>query len=174
MGRSKKKNNPNQGSKGEDGNANLPPGVKIDKTIALKSTTPGRKFLIMKRKHATETMMTVSPFLIQRVIQNLCGEVSSVSMMANKSLLIETVDVKQASKLIQLTQMDVNKQVEVQEDIKKNSSKGVMIAPELLCESDEVILENLASQQVTEIYRVKRKEANGNLKETGTFFITFD
>lgn len=173
-GNKNKSKNSRQGSKVEDGNANLPPGVKIDKTIELKSNTPGRKFLIMKRKHVTETMRDVSPFLIQKVIQNLCGEVINVSMMSNKNLLIETIDVKQANLLIQLTQMDDNKQVEVQEDVKKNSSKGVIIAPELLCESDEVILEHLTSQQVVEIYRVKRKEANGNVKETGTFFVTFD
>ena len=54
-----------------------------------------------------------------------------------------------------------------------NSSKGVIYCPDLAHDSDEEILETLKPQNVTELFRFKRR-VNGELQNTASFVLTFN
>lgn len=167
------KNNKITKDKGNNNNQVTNSGVCIDKTIKLKNQSPGIKFLTMKKKNSNENMMKVSPFLVAKVIDNVCGGVNDIRMNKSCNLVIEAKNVAQAAKLIQITKLNEEIEVEVIKNEQMNSSKGVVFAPQLLCETNEILLENLKDQHVTEINRAKKRNFEGDLVDSGLLFITF-
>lgn len=127
---------------------------------------------MIKRK-GIETMAKVSPFLVQKVIENVCGHVIQCFMARDESLIVETTGVLQAAKLMQLIQISKNVQVEVMEKENMNQSKEVIYARELLCDDDDSLLEYLKDQHVVKVERLKKRLQNGNFEDVGIFFITF-
>lgn len=51
--------------------------LRMDQSKTLKNNTIGPKYLIIKRVHESETFKNVSPFLIKKLIDCVCGEVMS-------------------------------------------------------------------------------------------------
>lgn len=149
-------------------------GILLDTTKVLKNKTPGPKYMKIERKGNSEDMAKVSPFLIHKFLQNVCGEVQSSKLTQAGYVLVETKNEEQARKLIQVTQMSNEIKVNISENERLNQSKGVIFAKDLLCVSEEEIVAELKDQQhVTEVYRVKKRMANGTMSETGVFFVTF-
>lgn len=150
----------------------LPKGVTLNNTKKLKNESPGIKILQMISDENGKTMMDFSPFLVQKVIENVGGVVNETKMLSDRSLLIETKDLKQANKIIQICSLADNMKVVVIEENKFNTSKGVIYAPQLLCVSDDQLLIDLQSQFVSQISRLEVSR-DGIKKANGIFFVTF-
>lgn len=54
---------------------------ELDKTKIFKNITIGPKFLLIE-KNSNETLQNISPFLIKKVIENVCGEVDMFKKIA--------------------------------------------------------------------------------------------
>lgn len=99
------------------------PVFTTDKTKKLTITSVGPKYLVMSRTRKTndnaqssskseinETLTNVSPFLIKKVIDGICGsEVEICKKIRDGSILIKTKNYLQASKLITLTSLSLYK-----------------------------------------------------------------
>jgi hypothetical protein len=162
---------PPDGSGGSQFHA--PGGMSFDITRKLSNETPGEKFLVMKRIGNNGSMDGVSPFLVTKAIEGVAqGRVQKISWLRNGTVLIKTVNLKQAMQLVKLTGLSPIYQVEVSEHNRLNSSKGVIRTRMLSSVSDEEFLSEMKSQNIIGIYRVKRKIDNVE-KETGVYFLTF-
>jgi len=137
----------------------------------FKSSDTGPKFININRTDH-KTFENVSPFLIKKVIDYTCnGLVESCKKTRIGGLLIKTKDTLQAIKLIKLSIFH-DFPVSVSEHSTLNFSKGVIYSNDLRNIEEEIILQELKSQNVTEIRKIKKMD-NNELKETGLIIITF-
>lgn len=151
------------------------PTAFLQKNSRLKDLKAGPKFIVMARNDLDEkkTMNFVSPFTIQKSIKLHAGGPKSVKRLRNGTLLIETVNMKQADKLCELKLLGSDIRVNVFEHPTLNHSKGTIFCPDLIYETDDVILNELKAQHVVEVIRIKRKK-NNDLIDTGVFILTFN
>lgn len=155
-------------------NAELP-YMELDKSKKLQMSSIGPKYLIMSRIGANneETLANVSPFLLKKVIDNVaCGEVDLCKKTRNGSVLIKTKTTVQASKIIQITALNQTIKVEVSEHRVLNYTKGVIYSNELRNIPENEILEELRSQQVSDVKKIMKKTDN-YITETGLIVLTF-
>jgi len=145
----------------------------------INQTTPREKapfqtpkFIVIKRKDNIASFEKVSPFIIKKVIDyTCCGEVTSVSKTKAGTLLVKTKDLLQAQWLMKLTKFH-DFEVEASEHKTLNFSKGVIYSNDLRYINNEDILNELKTQNVTEVNKILRKKDN-NLEETGLIILTF-
>lgn len=71
--------------------------------------------MLIARKNSNETLKNISPFLIKKVIDNVCGEVDMCKKIRSGELLVKTKNATQATKLIQLVSLNNEIRVEVKE-----------------------------------------------------------
>ncbi|XP_041376689.1 uncharacterized protein LOC121389145 [Gigantopelta aegis] len=105
----------------------------------------------------------LSPFAIQKGLVGLAGEPKNVTKIKNGSLLVEC--------LLKSTIL-ANIRINVLPHTSLNSSKGVVRCRDLEGVSDEEICDNLTSQDVTVVRRIKVRR-NNELVPTNTFILTF-
>lgn len=147
--------------------------LTFDTSRNLQFDTEGVKYLIMRRVESAETMVKISPFLLQKCVDLIAGsKVEEVKKLGNGTVLIKTKNVDQARKLRKLATLNPEVQVEIVEHPKLNCSIGVVRMRDFKYMSEEEILDELADQKVTKIHRVTRV-VNGEKAETGTYFLTF-
>ena len=152
--------------------------MKFDNKIKLINASAGEKFLQMKRNDGSLNMDKVSPFMLKKCIDGIAGVVNDISKLRDGSVLIHTKNAKQASKLVQLVQINDQIHVNVTEHERLNSSKGVIFRCFCLMDmTDEEVIESFNDQEensvkITGIKRVTRK-VREEVTETGTYFITF-
>lgn len=150
-------------------------GIKVDKSLNLSNTCEGEKFLYIEKTNGNKNLSDLSVFFLGKCIDNVVGsEVKTVKKTRDGRILVQTKNNSQASKLFKLVQMSDEIKVKVTEDPKLNQSKGVIYSRDLRYSTDEEILEELKSQHVTEIYRVKRKIDGNSAIDTGVYFLTFN
>ena len=113
----------------------------------------------------------LSPFAIQKAIVGLAGEPKSVKKI-KASLLVECHSEKHSTCLLKWT-IFCNVPIKVTSHAYLNSSKGVIRCRELEGVSEEEMCENLSSQGVTSVRRIKVRQ-NNELLPTNTFILTFD
>ncbi|KNC24267.1 hypothetical protein FF38_12383 [Lucilia cuprina] len=148
-------------------------GLQYNFTNKLAINSTGPIYLIINRIESENNFSNVSPFLIKRAIDSTCGgEVSECKKLRNGTLLIKTKNSLQANKLIKLTAMNTNIKIQVSVHKSLNYSKGVIYSPDLFGVPEEEIQLHMASQKVTEVKKILRKE-NETLKETGLLILTF-
>lgn len=145
---------------------------ELDNSKKLKNDTPGPKFLIMKRLESNSTLKDISPFLIKKTIDTVCGEIDSCKTLTSGDKLIKTKNAIQAAKLIKLIALSPTIKIEVSEHFTLNSSKGVIYCNSLREIKEEEILFELKAQNVTEVKKILKKEGE-TLKETGLIIFTF-
>lgn len=143
-----------------------------DQNKKMKNMSIGPKYLVIKRLHENDTFHNVSPFLIKKVIDCVCGEVTSCKKLINGTLLVKTKNYVQASKLIKLTSFTSDIKVDVSEHNSLNTSKGIVYDNSLRGISEEVILMEMKSQNVCEVKKILKREGE-NLVETGLIIFTF-
>ncbi|XP_058817572.1 uncharacterized protein LOC131680874 [Topomyia yanbarensis] len=136
----------------------------------IPQRTEGR-YLVIQRKDEGQTLEKVSPFLIDKVIRNCCGEVTNVKRIKDGKLLVHTKTDKHAEKLLNLQRMSNDINIAVAEHGSLNTCRVVITCRDLQDENDEVILENLRDQGVTTVYRIMRKQGDSMVK-TSTFILT--
>lgn len=147
--------------------------INIDKTKHLKNTSLGPKYLIMSRTNSNDTLANVSPFLLKKTIDYVCGgEVTSWKKLRNGTLLIITKNFSQANNLVKLISISPTIKVEVNEHPTLNYSKGVIYSNDLRYVPESEILEELAKQDVAEVKKIMKMDKN-ELVETGLIIITF-
>ena len=113
----------------------------------------------------------LSPFAIQMAIVGLAGEPKSV-LKIRSGLLIECTTQKYSSCLLQST-VFCNVPIKVTAHSSINSSKGVIRCRDLEGVSEEVICQNVSSQDLTSVRRIKVRR-NNELLPTNTFVLTFN
>ena len=143
-------------------------------TTSNKDTSPHHfpRFILVESKEENKPITSLSPFIIQKVIQGIAGEPENINKLhRSNQLLIEVSRKAHAENLLRAQTFHALK-VRVYPYTSLNSSKGVIRCPELGNCSEE-LLEGTRSQGVTAIKRFKAKR-NGELKNTNTFVFTFN
>ena len=131
------------------------------------------RFILVKSKDEKRQITSLSPFLIQKVIQSIAGEPENIKKLHRSNQLLIEVSKKAHAENLLRAQTFHDLKVRVYPHTSLNSSKGVIRCPELRnCDEDE-ILEGTRSQGVTGVKRFKVKR-NGELKDTNTFVFTFN
>lgn len=157
----------------------------FDKQKKLVDLENGPKYILMNRNEVDpmKTLNETSPFLIKKSIEVFAGNPKNITKLRNGTLLIETTNSKQATKLYQMKNISKDINVIVKEHPTLNTSKGTIFCPDLKYVSDDEILENLKQQRVVEVRRIKKKDrspqtskkdASSELIDTGVFIFTFN
>lgn len=128
--------------------------LRMDQSKTLKNNTIGPKYLIIKRVHESETFKNVSPFLIKKLIDCVCGDVMSCKKLMNGTLLLKTKNYVQATKLIKVISFTPEIKVEVTEHDNLNTSKGIVYDTSLRGISGDIILSEMKSQNVCEVKKI--------------------
>ncbi|XP_065356356.1 uncharacterized protein LOC135950753 [Calliphora vicina] len=144
-------------------------------TVMTNNPTPGPKYLVMSRTKSEQTLARVSPFLIKRVIDSVCGgEVDSCKKWRDGRILIKTKNFIQAAKLLKLEVLSPTIDVEVIEHNSLNFAKGVIYCNDLRGIGEEEIQHELKSQNVRKVEKIRRRKSADNLEETGLITLTFN
>ena len=131
------------------------------------------RFILVESKEEGRQITSLSPFLIQKVIQSIAGEPENIKKLNRSNQLLIEVSRKAHAENLLRAQTFHDLKVHVYPHTSLNSSKGVIRCPELRNCGEEEILEGTKSQGVTGVKRFKIKR-NGELKDTNTFVFTFN
>ncbi|XP_073821267.1 uncharacterized protein [Musca autumnalis] len=145
---------------------------ELDNNKVLRILSAGPKYLLMSRIESEETLKGVSPFLIKKIIDCVCGEIEMCQKLRSGDLLIKTKTATQATKLIQIITLTPDIKVKVTEHSYLNYTKGVIYSNGLRGISEEEILAELKQQNVIEVKKILKK-VEEELVETGLVIITF-
>ena len=129
------------------------------------------RFLVLSSSGDDGALSKLSPFAVSKGIEGVVGTPKSIKRLRSGDLLIEVSRSTQAHNLLKIKSF-VNVPVQVSPHRSLNSSKGVIRCPDIKDCSDEEILDNLASQNVSHIHRISVVR-DGARKSTGTFILTF-
>ncbi|GBN56210.1 hypothetical protein AVEN_47727-1 [Araneus ventricosus] len=102
-------------------------------------------FLIKRVSTSGETFHSVSPFLVERAITGIIGDVKSTKKLQSGDLLVEVQSRKQSEQIVKLKTFS-NILITVSPHATLNSSKGVTTCGELLNVPTEEILKELQGQ----------------------------
>ncbi|XP_071043078.1 uncharacterized protein [Parasteatoda tepidariorum] len=114
----------------------------------------------------------VSPFLIHKALLSILGDVASVKKLRSGDLLVEVSSMTQANILSSCTSMCSFK-INVTPHKSLNTSRGVISAAEFVNDDEEMLVENLADQNVTAVRRIKIRR-DGHLVPTKHLILTFN
>ena len=131
------------------------------------------RFILVESKDEKREITSLSPFLIQKVIQSIAGEPENIKKLHRSNQLLIEVSKKAHAENLLRAQTFHDLKVRVYPHTSLNSSKGVIRCPELRNCGEDEILEGTRSQGVTGVKRFKVK-LNGELKDTNTFVFTFN
>ena len=140
------------------------------KKSKVNSSNNWSRFLVISSIE-DRALTKLSPFAIQKAIVGLAGEPKSIKKIKT-GLLVECHSEKHSTCLLKLT-IFCNVPIKVTSHASLNSSKGVIRCRELEGVSEEEMCENLSSQGVTSVRRIKVRR-NNELLPTNTFILTFD
>lgn len=160
--------------KGGDGSPQRPSSdilSEVENRVSVLENTERNvpRFLIVKR--AEGDFSSVSPFLIDKVLTGLIGQVNSVRKI-NEGLLIEAKTTNQARKLLEVKKF-YEFDVTVTPHNSLNYTKGVITCRDLLNCSIVEISENLAEQGVIEVKRIMMMR-EGKRVESASLILTFN
>ena len=102
----------------------------------------------------------------------LGGEPKSVTELRDGSLLVEVRNEEQSVRIRNVKNLD-NLVIEVKDHQKLNQIKGTIRYKNLPNYTEQQLLDELQTQKVAEIYRIKKK-IGGGLQDTHIYIITFD
>nr|XP_042904647.1 uncharacterized protein LOC122270624 [Parasteatoda tepidariorum] len=133
-----------------------------------------RYFVItLKNPTIPNTSFTnISPFLIHKALLSFLGEKASVKKLRSGDLLVEVSSSKQAIALSSCTTM-CSFNVTVTPHRSLNTSRSVISEADFINDTEEMILENLQSQNVSSVRRIKIRR-DGKLIPTKHLILTFD
>ena len=145
--------------------------TKIEISKRSKVTTSNWPRFLIVSSTVEGALNKLSPFAIQKAIVCLASEPKSVKKIKS-GLLIECTTQKHSSCLLQST-VFCNVPIKVTAHSSLNSSKGVINCRDVEGVSEEEICQNLSSQDVTFVRRIKVRR-NNELLPTNTFVLTFN
>jgi hypothetical protein len=124
--------------------------------------------------HATDPMSPLnklSPFAVYKAIKGIAGEPEDVTRMRSGDLIIKVTRKSHSDNLLKTTRM-VEVPVQVSPHMRLNTVKGIIRSVQLLETREEEILEELQSQGVTGVRRIKARR-EGVLQNTAAIILTF-
>ena len=121
-----------------------------------KSTAFPKFILIQNLNTEEEKVTSLSPFIIEKVIEGLIGTPKTVKKLRDNIILIETLRKGQTEQLLRQTKF-YNINVRIFPHPTLNSSKGIIKDPAMKGVSEEEMKENLKSQGVTSVKRINQK-----------------
>ena len=140
--------------------------LNVNKSKTLSSKTWPR-FLVIG-----SSLKNLSPFAIQKGLEGLAGEPKRVKKLRSGSLLIECATERHSKNLLK-SKLLCNISINVTPHTTLNSSKGVVRSNDLEGVSEEEICENLSSEGVLSVKRIKVRR-NNELVTTYTLILTFN
>lgn len=130
------------------------------------------RFIIIERTDNL-SFKNVSPFVILKFLKSLVGNVITTAKIKDMSaLLVEIANDKQSNLLLAATSFCDLFPIKAYMHPSLNSSKGVISCYDLMCCSTDEIKAELASQNVTDVYRITRR-VDGQSINTATIILTF-
>ena len=139
-------------------------------TTSTNDTSPQHfpRFILVESKEENRQKTSLSPFLIQTVIQSIAGEPENIKKLHRSNQLLIEVSKKESSSYTDFSRLE---SPSVPSYLAK-FLKRVIRCPELRNCGEENILEGTRSQGVTGVKRFKVKR-NGEFKDTNTFVFIF-
>jgi hypothetical protein len=128
-------------------------------------------FLVIKSNDDATPATTLSPFIIEKAIQGCIGTAKQVKKLRSGVLLVEVTREAQAISLLNLKSI-TSMGVSVTPHRTMNSCKGVVRSYDLAHMDADELLQNLKSQNVTEIRNIFVNRNNVKSK-TNTMIFTF-
>ena len=114
----------------------------------------------------------MSPFVVEKDLVSLAGSATSVKKLNSGSLLVEVEKAKHAKNLLKLTRF-LEMPSKCYPHTSLNTSKGIIRCPDLVGVTEEKIVANLTSQNVTAARRVTVFRDNVK-RNTNTIVLTFN
>lgn len=140
----------------------------------LEDMTDSGRFMIIERADAEATMTTISPFVLGKAVEHIIdGRPREMRKLRNGTVMVRTMNRKQADKLLKKTELCQGINIKVTEHKSLNESKGVITCFDLKHASDDEILTELKSQHVIGLKRLK-KRVSKELVESDSMLLTFD
>ena len=138
--------------------------TQLPSTLNVTPTQHFPRFNLVESKDENRQITSLSPFLIQKVIQSIAGEPKNIKKLHRSNQLLIEVSKKAHAENPLRAQTFHDLKVRVYPHTSLNSSKGVFRCPELGNYGEDEILEGTRSQAVTGVKRFKGKR-NGELKD---------
>lgn len=114
------------------------------------------KFLLISHQDDTKDLNKVSPFVIQKGLDNIVKNLKNIKKIRSGQLLVETKFSSQIDKLLKATVLFESIPITVQLHPHLNSTKGIVYAPDLIDVPEQTICDELRDQKVTEVKRIRR------------------
>lgn len=134
------------------------------------------KFLLISHQDETQNLNKVSPFVIQKGLDNIATNLKNIKKIRSGQFLVETKYSSQIEKLLKATVLFGSIPITVQLHPHLNSTKGIVYAPDLIDITEQTICEELKDQKVIEIKRIRRlpnsKDGNNIVKDSEGFIPT--
>ena len=131
------------------------------------------RFIIIESTEENASITSLSPFVKQKVLQGIAGEPKSIKKLTRSNQLLIEVSRKAHAENLLRTQTFHDLKVRVFPHSSLNSSRGVIRFPDLRGCSEQEILEEMKTQDVTAVKRFRVRK-DGQLKDTNTFVFTFN
>ena len=135
------------------------------------SNTVFPRFLLIESVEPEEPLTKLSPFVIQKVLVSVAGNPKSVKKLNSGSLLVEVEKAKHAENLMKITRFHQTP-AKCTPHGNLNRSRGIIRCPDLAGVSEEEIVTELSSQNVSETRRITVWR-DGVKKTTNTIVLTF-
>ena len=131
------------------------------------------KFIVLSSIDIEKPLTKISPFVINKTIQSVAGEVKKVSKMKNGNLLVECCRSKQSQNLLSLTSI-LDYQITASPHRSLNFSQGIIRDRDhdLSKMSEQEICEELKPQNITKVKRFTKK-SEGKILHLNTYLLTF-
>ena len=137
-----------------------------------QSQTSFSRFLVVESTQPDQPLSKLSPFVIEKVSVSLSGSSKSVKKLNSGSLLVEVEIAKHAENLLKLYPFfDIPAKCYPHGSL--NRSRGIIRCPDLAGVSEEEIVSNLASQNVTAARRITVFRDNVK-RNTNMIVLTFN
>ena len=148
---------------------NIFPALNEDKNANHK------KFFLIKAKDPSIENLWLDLDTIQAnhdLERSIQGTPTKITELRNGSILVQTANQLQSTKIVQIDKLH-NTEVIVQEHPTLNRTKGTIRSERFAKLSNEALLGELSKFNVTDIYKMQKKEGN-TYKNSGTIILTFD
>jgi len=129
------------------------------------------RFLVVHATDPSLSLNKVSPFALYKAIKGIAGEPEEVTRMRSGDLIVKVTRKSHSDNLLKTTKM-VEVPVQVSPHMRLNSVKGIIRSVQLLETREEEILEELQSQGVIGVRRIKARRG-GELQNTAAIILTF-
>ena len=145
--------------------------VDSDSDNGQSTSSFPRLLIVEESSKPDQPLMKLSPFVIEKVLVSLAGSPKSVKKLNSGSPSVEVEKAKHAQNLLKLTRF-FETPSKCYPHTSLNTSKGIFRCPDLAGVTEEEIVANLASQNVTAARRIT--VFRDNKRNTNTIVLTFN